>query len=62
MKVAKGRKCSPLRDACPQCCVPVPVAPYQSEMTEDGAGVRADYVCLYCKHQWFTTWNAAVLG
>jgi hypothetical protein len=62
VKAIKGRKCSPLRDRCPQCCVPVPIAPERSEPADDGASIHADYRCPYCKHTWFTTWNAAALG
>lgn len=49
----------PYLDNCPQCRdgkLNAPVAPvYQYGVSPDG--VRADYACWNCRHQWTTGWQ-----
>lgn len=44
-------------DGCPE-CVPVdPALPHRVWASDDlRSGVRADYRCKVCGHQWYTTW------
>ena len=53
----------PLSDGCPNVCTPTffAIVPLRSQLSDDGHGVRSNYLCPKCGTAWWTAWNVETI-